>query len=49
MEDTTHDADWNQRLAHYGPRLLLWVRQWTRSAADAENVAQEAFVRYWRH
>ena len=33
----------------YGPKLLLCARQWTRSAADAEDVVQEAFVRFWRH
>lgn len=27
---------------------MLAARQWTRSAADAEDVVQEAFVRYWR-
>lgn len=33
----------------HGPRLLLCARQWTRSLADAEDVVQEAFVRFWRH
>src|SRR5437764_841845 len=28
---------------------LLCARQWTRSLADAEDVVQEAFVRFWRH
>jgi len=48
MEARDHDAwrDWFQR---YGPKLLLCARQWTRSLADAEDVVQEAFVRFWRH
>jgi RNA polymerase sigma-70 factor (ECF subfamily) len=28
--------------------LLLFARQWVRSRADAEDVVQEAFVRFWR-
>lgn len=49
MEDATHDDDWHHWFELYGPRLLLCARQWTRSAADAEDVVQEAFVRFWRH
>ena len=49
MEDATHDDNWHQWFELYGPRLLLCARQWTRSAADAEDVVQEAFVRFWRH
>lgn len=43
-----HDS-WKTWFHHYGPKLLLCARQWTRSAADAEDVVQEAFVRFWRH
>ncbi len=42
------DPHWRTWFRHYGARLLLVARQWTRSAADAEDVVQEAFVRYWR-
>jgi RNA polymerase sigma-70 factor (ECF subfamily) len=49
MEDVlAHDA-WKIWFHRYGPKLLLCARQWTRSAADAEDVVQEAFVRFWRH
>ncbi|MDB6113294.1 MAG: sigW 4 [Lacunisphaera sp.] len=41
--------NWQNWFAAYGPKLLLCARQWTRSLADAEDVVQEAFVRYWRH
>jgi RNA polymerase sigma-70 factor (ECF subfamily) len=27
---------------------VLFARQWARSAADAEDIVQEAFVRFWR-
>ena len=28
---------------------MLCARQWTRSRADAEDVVQDAFVRFWRN
>jgi RNA polymerase sigma-70 factor (ECF subfamily) len=31
-----------------GPGLLLFARQWVQSVADAEDIVQEAFVRFWR-
>ena len=48
--EALHDHDtWKHWLETHGPKLLLCARQWTRSLADAEDVVQEAFVRYWRH
>ena len=49
MEDLPNHDSWKNWFQLYGPRLLLCARQWTRSLADAEDVVQEAFVRYWRH
>jgi RNA polymerase sigma-70 factor (ECF subfamily) len=49
MEATHDQSTWKQWLEAHGPKLLLCARQWTRSLADAEDVVQEAFVRYWRH
>jgi RNA polymerase sigma-70 factor (ECF subfamily) len=49
MEDALHDDSWKTWFQLYGPKLLVCARQWTRSPADAEDVVQEAFVRYWRH
>lgn len=49
MEDVTENDSWTPWFQRFGPKLLLCARQWTRSAADAEDVVQEAFVRYWRH
>jgi RNA polymerase sigma-70 factor (ECF subfamily) len=49
MEDASHDDSWKTWFQLYGPKLLLCARQWTRSVADAEDVVQEAFVRFWRH
>lgn len=48
--ESNHEAGtWKDWIEAHGPRLLLCARQWTRSLADAEDVVQEAFVRYWRH
>ena len=49
MEDASHDESWKLWFQLHGPKLLLCARQWTRSLADAEDVVQEAFVRFWRH
>ena len=49
MEEVPNHESWREWLRQHGPRLLLLARQWTRSAADAEDVVQDAFVRFWRH
>jgi RNA polymerase sigma-70 factor (ECF subfamily) len=49
MEPTNEQGSWKSWIEAHGPKLLLCARQWTRSLADAEDVLQEAFVRYWRH
>ena len=40
---------WKNWFHLHGPKLLLCARQWTRTLADAEDVVQEAFVRFWRN
>lgn len=49
MEDLPNHDSWTTWFQRYGPKLLLCARQWTRTVADAEDVVQEAFVRFWRH
>ena len=49
MEEVPEHDSWKNWFQSHGPKLLLCARQWTRSAADAEDVVQEAFVRFWRH
>ena len=39
---------WTDWLDRHGPALVLLARQWVASRADAEDVVQEAFVRFWR-
>jgi RNA polymerase sigma-70 factor (ECF subfamily) len=49
MEDVaTHDEDWKSCFAELGPGLVLFARQFVRSIADAEDIVQDAFVRFWR-
>jgi RNA polymerase sigma-70 factor (ECF subfamily) len=40
--------DWAVWLRRHGPALVLLARQWVANPADAEDVVQEAFVRFWR-
>jgi RNA polymerase sigma-70 factor, ECF subfamily len=49
MEVNSDHDTWKRWFHEHGPKLLLCARQWTRSLADAEDVVQEAFVRFWRH
>ena len=40
--------EWTAWLAEHGPALLLLARQYLPARGDAEDVVQEAFVRFWR-
>ncbi len=40
--------DWTSWLTAHGPALVLYARQWAGNRADAEDIVQEAFVRFWR-
>ena len=40
--------EWKQWLDRHGPAMLLLARQWTAGQSDAEDIVQEAFVRFWR-
>jgi RNA polymerase sigma-70 factor (ECF subfamily) len=48
MENVATDENWRVCFSQLAPGLLLFARQWVRSPADAEDVVQEAFVRFWR-
>ncbi len=41
-------SDWRTYFDQFGPRLVLFARQWLPDVSDAEDVVQEAFVRFWR-
>ena len=40
--------DWKRTFDHLAPQLVLYARQLVDSKADAEDVVQQAFVRWWR-
>ena len=48
MQDVVTDENWKTSFSQLAPGLVLFARQWARSAADAEDIVQEAFVRFWR-
>jgi RNA polymerase sigma-70 factor (ECF subfamily) len=39
---------WSVWLDEHGGALLLLARNWVASHADAEDIVQEAFMRFWR-
>ena len=43
------EEPWRTCYAQLAPKLLLFARQWVPSVADAEDVVQTAFVKFWRH
>lgn len=41
-------CDWQSLLEEWGGRLLLFARQQAPDPVEAEDIVQEAFVRYWK-
>src|SRR4051812_27154750 len=48
MENVATHEQWKVCFSELGPGLVLFARQWVQSVADAEDIVQEAFVRFWR-
>ncbi len=48
MENVVTHEDWKTCFAEAAPGLVLFARQFVRSGADAEDIVQEAFVKFWR-
>jgi RNA polymerase sigma-70 factor, ECF subfamily len=48
MQNLVSHENWKSCFSEVAPGLLLFARQWVQSAADAEDVVQEAFVKFWR-
>lgn len=41
-------ADWRDWLERHGAALVLFARQWSASAADAEDAVQNGFLKFWK-
>ncbi|MEP6602888.1 MAG: sigma-70 family RNA polymerase sigma factor [Spartobacteria bacterium] len=48
MENVTTHEEWKSVFSQLAPGLVLFARQWVRTSADAEDIVQEAFVKFWR-
>jgi RNA polymerase sigma-70 factor, ECF subfamily len=48
MDNVATHESWKTCFSEIAPGLLLFARQWVRSGADAEDIVQEAFVKFWR-
>src|SRR5947199_3345267 len=48
MQNFASHEEWKSCFREIAPALLLFARQWVHSAADAEDIVQEAFVKFWR-
>ena len=48
MSEKPDEGIWKDWFEENSPRLLLYSRQQTRTAVDAEDVLQDAMVRMWR-
>lgn len=49
MDAPHRHSNWRICFQELAPKLVLFARQWVPSFADAEDVVQNAFVRFWRH
>ncbi len=45
---SSNTENWVELYAQYGSKMLLFARQYTHSHADAEDIVQDAFTRFWK-
>jgi RNA polymerase sigma-70 factor (ECF subfamily) len=45
---TPNTNDWSAWLDAHGAALVLFARQWAPAVGDAEDVVQDAFLRFWK-
>src|SRR6267143_3389322 len=48
MENVVTHEDWKVCFSELAPGLVLFARQFVRQLPDAEDIVQEAYVRFWR-
>ena len=49
MTEGPNNEPWRICYRQLAPKLLLCARQWVTSPADAEDVVQAAFIKFWKH
>jgi len=49
MNESDHTTPWEACYRELAPKLLLFARQWVPVPADAEDVVQAAFIKFWQH
>ena len=48
MNEGVNSEPWRICYRQLAPKLLLCARQWVASPADAEDVVQTAFIKFWK-
>jgi RNA polymerase sigma-70 factor (ECF subfamily) len=48
MNEGVNNEPWRICYRQLAPKLLLCARQWVVSPADAEDVVQNAFIKFWK-
>jgi RNA polymerase sigma-70 factor, ECF subfamily len=48
MNESDQTTPWEACYHELAPKLLLFARQWVSCPADAEDVVQTAFVKFWQ-
>ena len=46
--DNSESTDWRVFFDRYGSKMLLFAKQFSANQADAEDIVQEAFTRFWK-
>lgn len=48
MNHGVYNEPWRTCYRQLAPKLLLYARQWVNSAADAEDIVQTTFIKFWK-
>lgn len=48
MSPEQQNGEWRGLWQDYGPKLMLFARQQAPVVSEAEDLVQEAFIRYWK-
>jgi len=48
MNHGVYNEPWRTCYRQLAPKLLLYARQWVASTADAEDIVQTTFIKFWK-